>query len=269
MTSIVIFDSGVGGLSVFEQVAASLPKADYVLVCDNLEFPYGDKSEQCLNQRVLNVMQRIVEQFKPDLAVVACNTASTIVLPLLRESFHIPIVGVVPAVKPASERSLSREFGLLATPATVARSYTQSLLNQFASDCTVMKVGSSRLVEIAETKLYGGTVDMQALEAELRPFLQNPNCDVLVLACTHFPLLNKEISSIFEDNNHAIELIDSGSGIARRVVQLLHHQKMPNVTISSHAQFAKAVFTAPVDGQLAFIRTLQEYGLEYAGSLND
>lgn len=269
-STIAIFDSGVGGLSIFEHVRSSYPNANYVLVCDNLEYPYGEKSEEHLNRRVQEVMRRIVNQFKPDLAVVACNTASTVVLPLLREKFQLPIVGVVPAIKPAAEQSLTREFGLLATPGTVARAYTQSLLNQFASDCTVIKVGSSCLVNMAEAKLYGRSVDMVALETELAPFITNRKCDILVLACTHFPLLNKEIENVFEKNNRDIKIIDSGHGIARRVVQLLQEQGNMQVAPPKNKFFSQAVFTNSIDAQLAFIEKLKdEFSLKYTGRLNE
>ena len=155
MSRIVIFDSGVGGLSIYQEVVKKCPNHDYVFVSDNLAFPYGTKPEAELIERVVSVVKVVEEQYKPDLLVVACNTASTIALPSLRSRFNFPIVGVVPAIKPAAKLTKSKVIGLLATPGTIARSYTQSLIDDFAQDCTVVKVGSSKLVGMAEQKICG------------------------------------------------------------------------------------------------------------------
>ena len=220
MSRIVVFDSGVGGLSVYQEIVKKCPNHDYVFVSDNLAFPYGTKSESELTERVLSVAHVIEQQYKPDLLVVACNTASTVVLSSLRSRFTFPIVGVVPAIKPAAKLSKTKTIGLLATPGTVSRGYTQELINKFAADCHVIKVGSSKLVEIAERKLYGFSVDINQIEKELTLLLKTKNLDVLVLACTHFPLLNKEIDCIFKEKNNVVFLIDSGQAIANRVAEL-------------------------------------------------
>ena len=220
MSRIVVFDSGVGGLSVYQEIVKKCPNHDYFFVSDNQAFPYGTKAEQELIERVLRVVQTIEQQYQPDLLVVACNTASTVALPFLRDSFNFTIVGVVPAIKPAAIKSQSNTIGLLATPGTIARSYTQNLINEFASQCNVIKVGSSTLVEIAEQKLYGHAIEVDEIEQQLTPFFDAIELDVLVLACTHFPLLNKEIEFFFNLNNHPVSLIDSGFAIANRVAEL-------------------------------------------------
>lgn len=264
MARIAIFDSGVGGLSIYNEIRARTKDQEFVFVSDNLAFPYGLKEETRLNHRVLAIMHRIVTQFKPDIVVIACNTASTLVLPLLRETFDLPIVGVVPAIKPAALISKTRHIGLLATPATIKRNYTDQLIKDFAADCVVTKVGSSQLVELAECKLYGLAVDIPQLKHQIKPLLAEKNCDTLVLACTHFPLLNSEINEIFEVDNHPMTLIDSGRGIANRVAKLI--AAMPDSTFESMA--GTAIFTKRIDGQAQFIQNLDELGLTYQGVLD-
>ena len=204
MSRIVIFDSGVGGLSIYQEVVKKCPNHYYIFVSDNLAFPYGIKPEVELIERVLSVVKAVEVQYKPDLLIVACNTASTVALPSLRSQFNFPIVGVVPAIKPAAKLSKSKVIGLLATPGTITRSYTQSLIDDFAQDCTVVKVGSSKLVEMAEQKMCGNTPPINEIEQELIPFFNYKNLDCLVLACTHFPLLNKEISLVFKERNYSV-----------------------------------------------------------------
>jgi len=220
MTRIAIFDSGVGGLSIYTEIKQKLPESQYIFVSDNEAFPYGTKDENELKHRVLEVVERINAQFAPDLLVIACNTASTVVLPLLRDKFAFHIVGVVPAIKPAARLTKSNIIGLLATPATINREYTDQLINDFATECDVIKVGSSRLVQIAEDKLHGRNIDEQQIKTEIQPLLDTENIDVIVLACTHFPLLNNEISKIINVESDVC-LLDSGEGIANRVVHLM------------------------------------------------
>ncbi len=263
MATIAIFDSGVGGLSIYQRIKLKLPDCKYVFVSDNEAYPYGTKSEDELLQRVPEVVARIIKQYQPDILIVACNTASTVVLPLLREQFKLPIVGVVPAIKPACKISKTKHIGLLATPGTIKRSYTELLIKQYAADCTITKVGSSKLVELAEQKLYGGIVDLDILKAEVSSILNDNLIDIVVLACTHFPLLNNEIRSLFNVNNHKIELINSGDGIAKRVVTLVKQEPHKD----SKPQEAVAVFTKTIDQHTAFINTLKQFGLEYRGCL--
>ena len=240
-----------------------MPDCSYIFVGDNLAYPYGEKDEDELNKRVWDVMERIVGQFNPDLAVVACNTASTVVLPLLRAKHTMPIVGVVPAIKPASRLSRTRHIGVLATPGTIKRVYTDKLIEQYASDCKVTKVGSSKLVTIAEDKLYGKAVDPMALISELQPFLMTDDCDIIVLSCTHFPLLNKEIMDIFKVNNRDVTLIDSGLGIANRVAFLIAQLAME----TDMSGTSVALFTRDIEGESGLIDNLSLLGLSYAGLL--
>lgn len=218
---VLVFDSGVGGLSIVAEIRRALPALKISYASDNGFFPYGTKSEVELVARVEQVLLALVEKCHPTLVVVACNTASTVALPSIRERFAIPIVGVVPAIKPAAQLSTSKVIGLLATPGTVSRPYTHQLILDFAADCHVLPLGSSRLVELAEDKLRGRPIEPATVEEALRPLVESeyfPQLDTLVLACTHFPLIRDELASVL---NKDVSWVDSGEAIARRVRDLL------------------------------------------------
>ena len=216
---ILVFDSGVGGLSIVSSIRERLPDCDFIFACDNAAFPYGTKDEFSLLHRVETTLQTLISEEQPDLVVVACNTASTLVLPRIRSHFSLPIVGVVPAIKPAAEQSRSGVIGLLATPGTINRPYTDELINDFAQDCEIVKVGSSQLVLMAEAALRGSAPDAQRLKQLMAPFFEHPDLDTIVLACTHFPLLLKTLK---KSAQREILWVDSGDAIARRVESLLN-----------------------------------------------
>jgi glutamate racemase len=218
---IAVFDSGVGGLSVAQEIAALLPGAALAYICDNGFFPYGTKEEGALVERVDRVVSRAVAAIRPDALVVACNTASTVALPRLRSHLTMPVVGVVPAVKPAAALSARRIIGLLGTPGTVRRAYTQDLIDRFAADCTVLRVGSAELVQMAETALEGEAPSPGAVAGVLAPFFDRPAAeqpDTIVLACTHFPLLGRELQAAAPPG---VAFIDSGRAVAERVRSVL------------------------------------------------
>ncbi len=214
---ILVFDSGVGGLSILGELRSALVPLRYVYLADTAGLPYGNKEPSWLLDRVMRVFEAVLARCEPRLAVIACNTASTLVLPHLRARFPFPIVGVVPAIKPAAARSRSHVIGLLATPATITRSYTDELIRSFAAQCRVIRVGSSELVGQAEKKLRGEAVDLDLIRQICQP-LQDPQLDVIVLGCTHFPFLSQELHEIFPER---VQFVDSGAAIAQRVRQLL------------------------------------------------
>lgn len=218
---VMVFDSGVGGLSIVREIQQTLPGCDLIYASDNAAFPYGTKSEAELVERVDRVLHRLLRERHADIIVIACNTASTLALPHLRERFPQPIVGVVPAIKPAAALSRSRVIGLLATPATVARPYTLELVREFASDCTIISLGSSELVYLAEAKLRGHNptpLQLEPIGRVFREHAKGAEMDTLVLACTHFPLLREELSQVLGPQ---VNLVDSGAAIARRVAYWL------------------------------------------------
>src|SRR5690606_39454843 len=167
---ILVFDSGVGGLSILREIQERLPACEFIYASDNAAFPYGTKPEDELVERVDHVLHQLLKTYAADIVVVACNTASTLALPHIRSHFNQPIVGVVPAIKPAAARSRTKVIGLLATPATIARAYTQELIREHASDCMVVSVGSSELVHMAEQKLRGQVISLTEMTKILAPF---------------------------------------------------------------------------------------------------
>lgn len=218
---IAFFDSGVGGVSVLQEVLIAVPGCEIVYIADSEKFPYGLLSEKELIHRVRDLTLAAFQKYNFDICVIACNTASTVVLPTLRESLPTPVVGVVPAVKPASALTSSGTIGLLATPGTIRRSYTDKLIEDFAGNLKVIRVGSAKLVELAERKIRDGIVDLDAIESELNPFREDPQMDVLVLACTHFPLLEKEIKLVLGPR---IKIISSGEAVANRIKTIIEQK---------------------------------------------
>lgn len=222
----LVFDSGVGGLSIASEIQKKLPSLRIIYASDNAFFPYGTKGEAELITRVEKVLRAITQAHAIDMIVIACNTASTLALAHCRQVFDLPIVGVVPAIKPAAQLTRSGVIGLLATPATIARAYTDELVREYASNHKVIRLGSSELVALAERKLRGKPVEQSDLEPILGKFFQQDanQMDTLVLACTHFPLMRDEIKRWFAQREMDILLIDSGEAIARRVEFLLSEQ---------------------------------------------
>ena len=254
---LLFFDSGVGGLSVLGPTRMLLPNAPIVYAADSDGFPYGKRTEAELATRVPALLGRLVERYRPRLAVIACNTASTIALDHARAALDIPIVGTVPAIKPAAELSKSRVVGVLGTQATVRQPYVDDLAARFAADCTIVRHGSPKLVELAEAKLAGAEVSVEEVRAAVAPMVDaGPDMDVMVLACTHFPLLAKEIAAAWP----AIAQVDGAAGIARRIAFLTRGQQWPANPLPGIA-----VFTAPPPGSLA--RALESFGLDEVRTL--
>lgn len=261
MPRILVFDSGVGGLSVLDCIAAALPQVELVYAADNAYFPFGTKEEAALVARVEQVMTALVQRVAPDLLVIACNTASTVALPAVRASVAMPVVGTVPAIKPAVEASVTRTIGLLGTPGTVRRKYTQALIDEFAGDCTVLRHGSAEFVELAERKLCGEPVDAGAIDDALAGLFRQPGgdaIDTVVLACTHFPLLGPELAA---RSPRPLRWIDSGAAIARRVAALLP-DPAPVAPTGPAAPTHRAVFTAQTPAVEGLHPALARRGLD-------
>jgi glutamate racemase len=219
--AILVFDSGLGGLTVHRTVAAARPDATLVYAADDAFFPYGRHDEDQLIARVVAVMARLLAAYRPDLVVVACNTASTLVLPQLRAAFAVPFVGTVPAIKPACAASVSRRVSVLGTEATVKREYTHTLIRDFAGGCAVTLVGSPRLAELAEADFQGAPVADTDIAHEIAPCFVTAGgarTDTVVLACTHYPLLLSRLERLAP---WPVRFVDPAPAIARRVTDLL------------------------------------------------
>jgi len=222
--TILVFDSGLGGLTVFREVTAARPDAHFVYLADDAGFPYGDLVEEMLVARVGEVLGQAIAEYRPDLVVVACNTASTLALGQLRARFSVPFVGTVPAIKPACAQSVSKLVSVLGTQATVGREYTRALIREFASDCDVHLVGSPRLAAYAEAELAGPSLPDNAIAAEIAGcFVEKDGrrTDTIVLACTHYPLLLERFRA---SAPWPVTWLDPAPAIARRVVDLMRER---------------------------------------------
>jgi glutamate racemase len=218
--TILVFDSGLGGLTVYREIAALRADADFIYVADDAGFPYGAMAEPELINRLIALFDERITIHKPDLVVIACNTASTIALPELRKKFTVPFVGTVPAIKPACAASQTRRVAVLGTEATVKREYTRALIREHAQGCEVDLVGSKHLAAYAEAELHGRPVGDTALLAEISPCFRNGanRTDTVVLACTHYPLLIARLEQIAP---WPVTFVDPAPAIARRVGHLL------------------------------------------------
>jgi glutamate racemase len=251
---LLFFDSGVGGLSVLGPTRALLPNAPIIYAADSAAFPYGTRSEAEIASRVPALLGRLVERFRPRLVVIACNTASTIALDHVRSALDVPVVGTVPAIKPAAEQSKSRVIGVLGTEATVRQRYVDDLGAKFAADCIIVRHGSPELVALAEAKLAGDDVTVDQVRAGAQPLFDAPgaaNMDTVVLACTHFPLLADELAAAFP----AIRWVDGGAGIARRIAWLTRDQPWPQ-----EPSEGIAIFTGDAP-RTALLSSLAAFGL--------
>ncbi|WP_339032012.1 glutamate racemase [Bradyrhizobium symbiodeficiens] len=220
--TILVFDSGLGGLTVLREVVAARPDAHFVYVADDAFFPYGHHSEDEIIARVVPLMGELIGTHDPDLVVIACNTASTLVLSHLRAAYSVPFVGTVPAIKPACAQSRTRRVSVLGTKGTVKREYTKALIRDFAQGCEVTLVGSPELASLAEAELSGASVSDGDILAELTPCFVGEDAtsrtDTVVLACTHYPLLLDRLKRLAP---WPVDWIDPAPAIARRVSDLL------------------------------------------------
>jgi glutamate racemase len=234
---LLIFDSGIGGLSVLGPIRALLPNAPIVYAADSAGYPYGTRRVAEIEARVPALLGRLAERFNPELIVIACNTASTIALDTARFALDLPVVGTVPAIKPAAALSRTRTIGVLGTEATVRQPYVHRLAEEHAADCTVLRHGSAELVDLAETKLRGEATDPQAYRRILQALFNQPGggrIDTVVLACTHFPLVEEELAGA---SPRPVRFVDGKEGIARRTAWLLRDREWPNAPAEGTAVF--------------------------------
>ena len=240
--TILVFDSGLGGLTVYREIAAVRPDANFVYLADDAAFPYGALVELALITRLVALLDDAIAAHKPDLVVIACNTASTIALLELRKKFAVPFVGTVPAIKPACAASQTRRVAVLGTEATVKREYTRALIRDHGQGCEVDLVGAKQLAAYAEAELRGEPVSDAALLVEVDPCFRDGDnrTDTVVLACTHYPLLIARLEQIAP---WPVNFIDPAPAIARRVAHLLEGMAAVTARGTTHAIFTSG--TAP------------------------
>jgi glutamate racemase len=253
--TIVVFDSGVGGLTVYREVVRARPDARFIYVADDAGFPYGNQPEAALIARIVDVIGKAIEAHKPDLIVIACNTASTVALAALRAAYTVPFVGTVPAIKPACAQSRSKRIAVLGTQATVRLEYTRKLIREFASGCDVVLIGSSHLATYAEAELAGHPVSDDKISAEIAGCFNdsdNHRTDTVVLACTHYPLLTERFRALAP---WPVTWLDPAPAIARRVADLLRERPVAPNTTAPEIHFTSGRAPPP-----ALKATLEKFG---------
>ncbi len=251
---VLVFDSGVGGLTVATEIRALGPRLNVNYAADTGFFPYGDKTDEALRERLPRVARALVAAVRPDVFVIACNTASTLALAEVRAVLDIPVVGTVPAIKPAASLSETGTIGLLATPGTIRRAYTSRLINEFAGGKRVILHGSLELVRLAEAHARGEDVPLAAVAEAQSPLFAAPGgeaIDTVVLACTHFPLLRGQLIATAP---RPVSFIDSGAAIARQTMRVLPE------TASPGGQAGRAFVTSPPGEADGIMRVLRRYG---------
>lgn len=261
---ILMFDSGVGGLTVLREARVLMPDRRFIYVADDAAFPYGAWEEPALRSHILDLFGKLLDRFRPEISVIACNTASTLVIDALREKFpgH-PFVGTVPAIKPAAERTRSGLVSVLATPGTVKRQYTRDLIRQWASKCHVRLVGSDSLAALAELYMRDGFVDEEMVRNEIAPcFVEQDGArtDIVVLACTHYPFL---VNRMRKTAPWPVDWLDPAEAIARRALSLVAKTNAEDFREANGAEPDLAMFTSG-KAEFATRRLMQGFGLTLA-----
>ncbi len=264
---VLVFDSGMGGLTVAREIMARAPGIAVDYAADTGFFPYGDKSDAALRARLPEIAARLVEQAQPDVFVIACNTASTLALDEVRAKLSIPVIGTVPAIKPAAAESRSGVIGLLATPGTIRRQYTADLIREFAANLTVILHGSIELVRLAEAHAAGEPFDPAGFRAAQQPIFQaegGERVDTIVLACTHFPLVREQLS---EAAPRPVSYIDSGAAIARQTLRVLAREMEGRP--GNQGAGGRVFLTADPAASQRLVTVARKFGFPDAVSLQD
>jgi len=256
--AILLFDSGVGGLTVLAELRKLLPQAPVIYAADTAGLPYGEKTEAEIAARVAGLLGRLAERYSPRLITIACNTASTIALGMVREVLKVPIVGTVPAIKPAAAATRSGVIGLLGTAATIRQGYVDRLEAEFAGGKRLIRHAAPALVAAAEAVLRGEEPEPAVFAeaaAGLRSQPGGEDIDTVVLACTHFPLIEAQLRTALGTN---VAFVHGAQGIARRIEFLTRGQ-----------QFLRrdndiALFTGDPEQFARLAPALRRYGIEHS-----
>ncbi|MDK4712177.1 glutamate racemase [Rhizobium sp. CNPSo 4039] len=255
---VLVFDSGIGGLTVLREARVLMPERGFIYIADDAAFPYGSWEEAALKERIVGLFAKLLEQYDPEVCIIACNTAFTLAGAALRAAFpQMTFVGTVPAIKPAAERTRSGLVSVLATPGTVKRAYTRDLIQSFATQCHVRLVGSENLARLAESYIRGDAITDEAVMTEIDQCfveMDGHKTDIVVLACTHYPFM----ANIFRRlAPWPVDWLDPAEAIARRARSLV-----PQVADAVHPDnFDFAVFTSGAP-DFPTRRLMQGFGLK-------
>jgi len=258
---ILVFDSGLGGLSVLGEIVKRQPAADVIYIADDAAFPYGAWDEIALVRHIVALMGVLIDDHLPDLVVIACNTASTLVLPPLRARYSVPFVGTVPAIKPAAKATQTGLVSVLATPGTVTRDYTRQLVDAHAARISVTLVGAGQLATLTEARVRGEAIDPSVVRAEISPcFVEQDGArtDVIVLGCTHYPLI---LDLLVDAAPWPVDWIDGAAGIGRRVDALLASRDGPPPAPGSSGGPGRLYFTSGAVAASMLQQRLVSFGL--------
>jgi len=217
-----IIDSGIGGMTVAREIRHLLPHENMIYVADQQMLPYGNKSEAEIRRRMLTLGQWLNEQHHIKMLVIACNTATAAAAGMLRQHLAIPVIGMEPAVKPAVEATHNRRIGILATEGTLKSARFAGLLKTFAQGLHVITQPCPGLVEAIESR---NTLQTKALLHQYIQPLKHRQVDVIVLGCTHYPLVRQLIADIAGED---IRLIDTGSAVAQHTARQLTQHRLLN-----------------------------------------
>jgi len=264
---VLVFDSGMGGLTVAREIMARAPGIAVDYAADTGFFPYGDKSDAALRERLPEIASRLVHAARPDVFVIACNTASTLALDQVRAALSIPVVGTVPAIKPAAAESQSGVIGLLATPGTIRRQYTADLIRDFASHVSVILHGSIELVRLAEAHAAGEPYDANGFAEAQRPLFEaegGDRLDTIVLACTHFPLVRDQLAAAAP---RPVRYIDSGAAIARQTLRVLFRQV--DGRSGNEMPGGRVFLSGPPADSERLVKVCRRFGFEAAVALDE
>lgn len=259
--SILVFDSGIGGLSVFRELRIRLPDKHFIYVTDDAGFPYGNLDESTLVTRVVGLFEQLLSQYKPQVAIVACNTASTLILPALRKKFDTTIVGTVPAIKPAAERTQSGLVSLLGTPGTIKRQYTKELIEVYAKNIKVELVSAKHLAEIAENYLMQQPIDEALLQQEIAPcFVQqgHKRTDIVILGCTHYPFLANQMRRLAP---WPVDWIEPAEAIAKHTQKVLSDPSIRAVEVQEPGFDTDLALFTSNKPSLAAVNLMRSFGL--------
>lgn len=262
---VLVFDSGMGGLTVAREIMARAPRVAVDYSADTGFFPYGDKSDEALRDRLPEVAAGLVERARPDVFVIACNTASTLALDEVRARLDIPVVGTVPAIKPAVSATETGVIGLLATPGTIRREYTARLIHDFASEISVILHGSIELVRLAEAHAAGEPHDAAGFSKAIQPIFDadgGDRVDTIVLACTHFPLVRDQLTAAAP---RPVNFIDSGAAIARQTLRVLARETEGRAP--DELPGGRVFLTSDVSENQRLLKVCQSFGFSSAHDL--
>lgn len=222
---IVIFDSGLGGTSILSEIIIRLPHEDIIYLADSKNAPYGEKPLS----EIIRLSQKNTDlalEFGAKTVVVACNTATTNAIAILREKYNLPFIGIEPAIKPAALNSKTKRIGILATKGTLTSELFQHTSQTFAKDTKVVEVIGRDIVEAVESGFLDNPVFIESLKQQVQIFIDE-NIDILVLGCTHYPYIIPILKQLLPES---IKIIDSGYAVARQTENILKTRNLNNTS---------------------------------------